>query len=377
MNDVVPVEIKWLWQDRLPLWMMAILDGDPSLGKSTIALDLAARVSRGQPMPFAHRALSAANVLLLLAEDHLGGTVRPRLDAAGADCQRVFVFDSVSDDYGKRPVTLPDDFHLLRQKIKEYQARLLVVDPLMAFLGPGVDAHKDQSIRTLLYQLKVVIEELNCTSLVLRHLNKNEGGNPLYRGGGSIGIIGAARCGLLAGKAPDKPDTFLLAATKNNCGPLARCLRYRIEADGCVGRIHWMEETDHVAQDLLAKPARSAEKLEEAETFLKKTLAQGSLPPDEVYRRAKALGLKVHTVDRAKKELLVQSKKTGLTEGWEWSLPSEGRHDSGDGGNVAPFEGRHDDLAPFEGRTLPNPPGEMAPFGKPPDYRTPFDEGPA
>ncbi len=219
LDSVRPEHISWLWPGRLPAGKLVVLDGDPGAGKSTLTLDFAARVSTGSPWPD-RTPCPAGDVLLLSAEDGLADTIRPRLDAAGADPSRVHALTEVitAGDDGElrsRPPVIPGDLHLAEQVITEHGVRLAVIDVLMAYLSGEVNAHKDQDVRRALHQMSGLAERTGCCILVIRHLNKSGGPNALYRGGGSIGIVGAARAAFIAVADPedDTGRTRVLAPT--------------------------------------------------------------------------------------------------------------------------------------------------------------------
>jgi len=201
----VPAErVRWLWPGRIPLGKLTVLDGDPGLGKSTVALDFAARISTASPLPDGTRPEYPQNTILLSAEDAIGDTIRPRLEAAGADLNRVTVVRGVNESDGPRPPVLPGDLASLEALIGEDDASLVIVDPFMAYLAGGIDAHRDQDVRRALHALSATAERTGAALVIVRHLNKAPGGNALYRGGGSIGIIGAARAGMMI--APDRAE---------------------------------------------------------------------------------------------------------------------------------------------------------------------------
>ena len=214
--DVQSEPVEWLWAPRIPRGMLTVFDGDPGLGKSTICLELTARVTTGSPMPGSTTRTHPANVVLLSAEDVIAQVIRPRLEAAGADCNRVVVFDHVNDGQGPRSPELPADTVLLERIVDVERAALVIVDPLMAFFGAEVNAHRDQDVRRALHALKALAERTGAAVLVVRHLNKAGGSNPLYRGGG---IVGAARSGLLVAPDPEDGQRRILAASKSNLAP--------------------------------------------------------------------------------------------------------------------------------------------------------------
>lgn len=203
LSDVVPQPVRWLWRGRIPFGKVTILDGDPGLGKSLVSLDVAARVSTARTMPDGTTGdlIEPAGVVLLSAEDDSADTIRPRLEAAGADVSRIVHLRAVREADGTmQPVTLTS-LTELQTAINEVNAKLVIVDPLMAFLPAKVDSHRDQDIRRSLAPLVALAAETGVAVLVIRHLNKTSStGNPLYRGGGSIGIIGAGEKRVAGGK---------------------------------------------------------------------------------------------------------------------------------------------------------------------------------
>ncbi|HEY1378991.1 MAG TPA: AAA family ATPase [Gemmataceae bacterium] len=318
--------VDWLWPGRVPRGMLTLLDGDPGLGKSSVVADLAARVTRGWAMPPAGGAATRppAAAILLNAEDSPEHTIRPRLEAAGADLDRVHVLEAITDATGERPPSLPWDVASVEALVRETGAGLIGVDPLMAYLGAEVNAHRDQDVRRALYELKRLAERTGAAVLVVRHLNKFTGGPALYRGGGSIGIIGAARSALVVGRDPGDPARRVLAVNKCNIAAPARGIAYTIEAAGGVGRIGWGEECDLSADDILAVPERPrGEATGEAERFLRELLAGGPVPAAEAERQAAAAGISDVTLRRAKKRLGVIAGKAGFVGPWAWRLPAD------------------------------------------------------
>lgn len=330
LSDVVPSAVRWLWPGRIPLGKVSVLDGDPGLGKSLQTLDIAARVSTARAMPdgSASDLHDPAGVVILSAEDDLGDTIRPRLEAAGADLSRVVALTAVRDEDDTRLPTLAD-LEQIRQAIVEVDARLLIIDPLMAYLPDKVDSHRDQDIRRSLAPLAVLAAETGIAALVIRHLNKTEGKNALYRGGGSIGIIGAARSGLLVAKDPEDPDgeRRILVSTKSNLAKLPPALAYRVVAPNGVPFIAWQGTTHHTAASLLAQQAEGEDRsaLEEAMTFLRESLTDGPRPSREVQREAEQAGVNAITLRRARTALGIKPAKTGRPgdekQQWQWSLP--------------------------------------------------------
>jgi hypothetical protein len=190
LADVQPERVSWVWPGRIPMGKLVTLDGDPGLGKSTLAVYIAAPVTTGGAWPDGSVCEHPGDVLIMSAEDGLADTVRPRCDAAGADVMRVHAIEGVPivDEHGERTLRPPTlaDVNALEEAITRTGARLLVVDVVMAYLPNGTDSHKDQDIRRVLSRLAALADRTGCTVLLLRHLNKASGRDPLYRGGGSI-----------------------------------------------------------------------------------------------------------------------------------------------------------------------------------------------
>ncbi len=323
LSEVRAEQVRWLWEKRFPLGKLTIIEGDPGLGKSALLIDITARSSVGRPLPDG-TPCEAGGVVICSAEDGLADTIRPRLDAAEGNPDKVLALTTVEDGYDERLLSIPEDIQIIRRAVERVDAKLLIVDPLNAFLSGKVNAHKDHDVRRGLAPLAKLAEEMGVAVVVVRHLNKADGGNPLYRGGGSIGIIGAARSALLVAKDPEDDRRRVLAPQKNNLAKPAPSLAFVLEEapNGAV-RVEWKGETAHTADSLLAAPAnpkrRSAR--EEAMEFLRDTLAAGPVRSEEVEKAARAGKISESTLKRAKKDLGVVAKKEGGNGPWSWWLP--------------------------------------------------------
>jgi hypothetical protein len=319
--------VDWLWAGRIPCGAVTIFDGDPGLGKSTITLDLAARVSRGYAMPpnAPERVIEPASVVILSAEDDPARTIRPRLEAAGADLDRVLIVEGVAVGDGDRLPILPYDLVALEDFVRRHCARLVIVDPLMAFLGEGVESHKDQSVRGALSLFGKLAERTQSGLLVVRHLNKLTGGSAIYRGGGSIGIIGAARSGLLLAKHPDNPSSRVLASVKSNLGPPPRSIVVSLVAAGPVAVAAWGEEIDMSADDLLGAPSAARRtKVDECADAIVEivTAAGGRMRSVDLDTALEARGLRERTRKAARKVAGIRATKNSMDGEWWAELPT-------------------------------------------------------
>jgi hypothetical protein len=329
MSEVQPERVTWLWAGRIPQGKLTVMDGNPGEGKSTLTLELAARISRGHAMPGGSSGGKPAGVVILSAEDGPGDTIRPRLEAAGADLNRIVALSSCPDKDGGHPPVLPDDLEWIKKAIERVDAKLVIIDPLMAFLSGQTNSHRDQDVRRVLARMADLAEETGSAILVIRHLNKMSGGNALYRGGGSIGIIGAARSGLLVGRDPGQGEDGegrVLASTKCNLAAKLESLSFHLvatEANGIpTSRVIWDGTSAHDANALLAQ-AEDGERgaLEEAIEFLEDELASGPVAIQEIKRLAREAGISERTLQRAKEARKIKSHKQGMHQGWIWELP--------------------------------------------------------
>lgn len=300
VSEMTAKPVEWLWPGFLPAGMLAVLDGDPGTGKSVLTCDLTARVSTGRVMPTGGYQSEPGAVLLLNAEDDPERVIKPRLARVEANQQRVLM-----PEYGERGLCFPRDVSALEDTIREHRVRLCVIDPLAAFVDSSVDLFRDQDVRRLLSRFRLLAENTRCAVLIVRHLNKLGTGKAVYRGGGSIGIIGAARVGLVAAKDPNDPARVILAVSKSNVGPIPKSVAYSIETIGGQAAVGWMGEVEVKADDML-KEQRPDGVLVKCVEFIRGLLANGPIPGNDFDKAIKERGFKPATVGRAKNQLGVK-----------------------------------------------------------------------
>jgi hypothetical protein len=227
------------------------------------------------------------------------------------------------------PLELPGDLEVLEAVVRDVGAALVTIDPLMAFLAGTVNANRDQDVRRALHPVKEVAERTGAAFLVVRHLRKAATDSAVQRGGGSIGIIGAARVGLMVARDPADADRRILAVTKSNVGAIPAAMAYRLLADEALGvaAVAWEGTTDHRADDLLGAPVdRPAPKRELAEKLLRELLADGPVRRSEIEKATADAGVSWRTMEAAKADLGVWSEqrpepgKRGAGAAW-WRLP--------------------------------------------------------
>jgi len=305
LSEIKPKQSSALWHPRIYHGEPTIIDGDPGTNKSSMVLDLAARLTVGAEMPDGGKAVKGG-VVLLVGEDSIAKTVVPRLKAAGADLSRIAVLTNA--------VTIPDGLPVVMRAARKVKAKMLVIDPLMAFLGPN--ANIDQAVRKALTPLVEFADKTGIAVVMVRHMNKSGGRHALYRGSGSIGIIAATRSALLVTKAPHDADMRVLCHLKNNLGPDAPSLLFEpITTKNGVVRIKWRGQCDIKAEDLLRNTHGKADRLEEAKNFMLKVLAEGAVAQQVVKAKANAVNLAWRTVERAKEVLGVESNRKGWGPG--------------------------------------------------------------
>lgn len=311
--------VRWLWEPYLARGKLAVFDGDPGVGKSLVTLDLAARLSRGLPLPNGAPAAEPTTVLLVSGEDDAADTTRPRAEAAGADLDRLVVLG-----LGDSIPRLPEDIPALEELVRRHGAGLVVLDPLMAFLPPGVPAGLDQCVRSALTPLAAMAARTGAAVLLVRHLTKDGRPLALYRGSGSIGILGACRTAWLAARKPGDPEGRVLAVPKTNLGGSPRPLEFRVKEDAARRAVvEWVGPVD-VSPDALCRPEpppKAAKPKDRAIDWLIRELAAGPRKVIELFAAAAAVGIPEATVKRAKADLKLSShrvQKVGCAAEWYW-----------------------------------------------------------
>jgi hypothetical protein len=322
LSDVQAQQVSWLWEPYIPLGMLTVLSGDPGVGKTFLALALAADMTQGRETG-TNKPVEPENVLCLTVENTPAHVLRPRFDAQDGDAKRLFVMRGtiIQDGGTERPeaVSLADT-EQMELAITESQARLVVIDPLQSFFGAGVDIHRSNETRPILDGLSRIAEKFNCAILIVRHLSKGQSGRAIHRGLGSIDITGAARSEIVAAPHPSDPTRRIMAHAKSNLGKYGDSLEFRISDEG---QFSWCGKSELTANDLLAPEAMSEERsaLDEAVDFLKEVLSGGPLPSEELKTKARENGISQATLRRAQSRLKTVKAPDGFGKSWTVSLP--------------------------------------------------------
>lgn len=311
LSEVEREEVKWLWQPYLPLGKLVILDGDPGVGKTTLALDFCASVTLGRSLgPNSGSRKTPRNVMFLTAEDGLGDTIRPRFEDLGGELERFHALEGrVREDGKETAFTSLLDWVTFEDALRQCEPALVVIDPLNAFVGGGTDTNQDNKLREVLTPLARSADKYGCTILCLRHLRKESGGPAIYAGLGSIGLISAVRSGLIVALHPEEHEvTRVMAHSKCNLARLGRSYSFTVGE----GVLEWGEVESYTADDLMRPPEEQyGPRLREARGFLEDQLAGEGKSVTELLEAARAKGVSESTLREAAKEMGVKKQRVG------------------------------------------------------------------
>ena len=328
LSEITPQRLEWLWRGHFPLGKLSLLSGDPGLGKSLVTLALAATVSRGAPWPIPGDGNAPlGDVLLISAEDDAADTIRPRLEAVGADLHRVHIVDGVpAVDNSGRPYTRTwtlADLPELDAKLAELpECRLLIIDPVSAYLA-GTDSHKNADVRSLLAPLTELAGHHRVAIVAVSHLNKSAG-PAMYRTTGSLAFVAAARAVYAVTKDKEDPSRRFVLPIKANLAPDNGGLAYCVAVVDGQPVVEWERAPVVVDVDeAISRDQTGGDHTERdnAAGWLRDLLADGPMAANEVKAQAKDAGYAWATVRRAKYALGIKPTKTRFGGGWEWIIP--------------------------------------------------------
>lgn len=328
LNMVRCVPIGWLWPGFIPAAKLSLLSSDPGLGKSTLGLNLAARLSIGAQWPNrTEGANTPGGVVILSAEDALPDVVVPRLKAAGADLGRIVALEGVQIGDEVKHFSLRHDLPVLEAAIEQCPGcRLVIIDPISAFLL-DVESREDASVRGVLAPLSKLAERHGVAVLAITHLNKDQSKAGIYRSMASIGFTAAVRAAFIVVKDRDDPERRSMLPVKCNLTRSPVGLAYRVEPwvkDPTIGVVQWEPDPIEGADlDQALAPGARASAVDSAAAWLEDVLTKGALPVGEIRERAKDERVSWGSVIRAKGDLEIEATREGFGQAgrWIWALP--------------------------------------------------------
>lgn len=303
MSDIEAKEVEWLWYPFIPYGKLTIIQGDPGDGKTTMVLNIAAAVSRGEGFDEGMNITEPMNVIYQTAEDGLADTVKPRLEQARADCSRVLVIDETN-----KALSMLDK--RVEEALDKTGARLLIMDPIQAYLGGSMDMNRANEAREMTKHLATIAEQRNCAIILIGHMNKAGGCKAAYRGMGSIDFFAVARSVLLVGRVIGKDNYRAMVQIKNNLAPFGHPKAFELSEDG----FEWIGDYEISVDDVLGGYAPKESKLDQAKQLLRDLSEdKDAVSSNELIELAKAEGISKRTMDNARKEMGLKSQKINNT----------------------------------------------------------------
>jgi putative DNA primase/helicase len=328
-GDVAQKAVQWLWLNRVARGKLTLIAGDPGLGKSQIGIDIIARLTTGAAWPDGSTA-PIGSCIVLASEDAADDTICPRLELAGANLEKVHIVQSVIEKGEQRGFSLQRDLDALTTIAEEIgDVIFLSIDPITAYLGTDVDSHRTADVRSVLVRLEHFASETNIATFGITHPPKAAQAKAINSFTGSLAFVASARLAFVAIEEAET-DRHLMLAVKNNLGPKADGIGYRI-VQGATSKsiitshVIWdsapVTVTANEAIHAVAEANRKGAAGREAEAFLEAYLEAGPMPSDKVIAAAKKNGIAEKTLRRAAERMKIVIEKSGFDDGWTWRLP--------------------------------------------------------
>lgn len=309
-EDVESKPVDWLWYPYIPYGKITIIQGDPGEGKTTLVLNLAAMLSRGDALPYNDKPNTPINIIYQTAEDGVDDTIKPRLEAANADCTRIFYIDESDKDLSMRDMRL-------EQAIKAHEARLVILDPLQAYLGADINMNRANEVRPVMKHLANIAADNNCAIILIGHMNKASTIKSTYRCLGSIDFQGAARSVLIVGRSVSNPNMRIMCSDKSSLAPEGDAIAFELNPET---GFNWIGKIKMTSSELINGNNTDVPKKQQAIMLLKDILANGMVSQREILQSAENEDICKRVLNEAKKELNVRSIKK--KDGWYWQLPT-------------------------------------------------------
>lgn len=311
MSDIEAQEIEWLWYPYIAYGKLAIVQGDPGDGKTTLILNLAAKLTKGEGLDENMKVTEPMNVIYQTAEDGLADTVKPRLLQAGADCERVLVIDE-----SEKSLSMLDE--RIEEALIRTGAKVLILDPIQAYLGSGTDMNRANEVRNMTKRLAALAEKYKCAIILIGHMNKAAGNKAAYRGMGSIDFYAVARSVLLVGRVEGEPNIRAMVQIKNNLAEFGHAKAFRLSEEG----FRWLGDYEITADEVLGGYAPKINKLEQAKDLLRELSKElEKIESNSIYDMAKEQNISKRTLENAKREMGIRAKRENGS--WYWPLDRE------------------------------------------------------
>lgn len=311
MSDIEAQEIEWLWYPYIAYGKLAIVQGDPGDGKTTLILNLAAKLTKGEGLDENMKVMESMNVIYQTAEDGLADTVKPRLLQAGADCEKVLVIDE-----SEKSLSMLDE--RIEEALIKTGARVLILDPIQAYLGSGTDMNRANEVRNMTKRLAALAEKYKCAIILIGHMNKAAGNKAAYRGMGSIDFYAVARSVLLVGRVEGEPNIRAMVQIKNNLAEFGHAKAFRLSEEG----FRWLGDYEITADEVLGGYAPKINKLEQAKDLLRELSKElEKVESNSIYDMAKEQNISKRTLENAKREMGIRAKRENGS--WYWPLDRE------------------------------------------------------
>jgi len=354
MSDIKPQPINWLWKDYIAKGTFTLITGEPELGKSQITLSMASIVTTGGNWPVSGEKCEEGNVIILSDEDNPEKTIHPRLEANGANLDKIINFDGIGTGDSNSDCQLfklKTDLRELETMINDIKGiSMIIIDPLSAYLS-GVDSYKNTDVRSMLAPLSKLAERNDLAIVCVEHPPKSSNGRAINQVGGSIAFVAASRSAYLVSKDPEDEERRLFLKIKNNLSNYSGGISFTVESHKLhngieISKVVWGDESVKItADEVLAYYERTEfqHKKELRTKWIQEELADGPKNAAEVEKKALTQGITKKQFRNLRKGMGIESNKTAFKGGWEISSP--------DSKNIQEAEDTQDALlkkGPFE-----------------------------